>query len=104
MLRCAFGRGELLLKSGLNKKNCRFGRITFKTALKFFTRVEGGCIGGPNSPYGTFFIKLTSILVYVFYDYFFTQLYGPSYVKHILDGAKNSNDSTEIRHKNFSPV
>ncbi len=31
----------------------------------------------------------------MFCDYFFTQLYGPSYVKQILDGVKNSNDSTE---------
>jgi hypothetical protein len=34
-------------------------------------------------------------IINMFCNYFFTQLYGPSYVKQILDGVKNSNDSTE---------
>jgi hypothetical protein len=37
-----------------------------------------------------------------FYDYFLHGLYGPSYVKQILSGVKNSNDSIETRHDNFS--
>ncbi len=43
-------RGELRLfvKSGLNKKNCRFGLLN---CAQVFTRVEGG-IGGPNPPNG----------------------------------------------------
>jgi hypothetical protein len=43
-------RGELRLcvKSGLNKKNRRFGLLNY---TQVFTRVEGG-IGGPNPPNG----------------------------------------------------
>jgi hypothetical protein len=77
-----------------------------------FTR-EGG-IGGPNPPYGALgspgkssrnlFYQINFNPRVCFYDYFFTQLYGSSYVKQILDGVKNSNDSTETRHDNFSPV
>ncbi len=46
-----FEGGELLLKSGLKQEKLSVRpRYFFKTALKFFTWVEGG-IGGPNSPY-----------------------------------------------------
>jgi hypothetical protein len=45
--------------------------------------------------HGTSFIKINFNPRVCFCDYFFTQLYGPSYVKQILDRVKNSNDSTE---------
>ncbi len=47
--------------------------------------------------------NLNSILVYVFTITFYTVV-RTSYVKQILSGVKNSNDSTETRHDNFSPV
>jgi hypothetical protein len=39
-----------------------------------------------------------------FFYYFLHGSYEPSYVKQILSGVKNSNDSIETRHDNFSPV
>jgi hypothetical protein len=51
--------------------------------------------------HGTSFIKINFNPRVCFYDYFFTQLYGPSYVKQILDGVKNSNDSTENKTRQF---
>ncbi len=45
--------------------------------------------------HGTSFIKINFNPRVCFCDYFFTQLYGRLYVKQILDGFKNSNDSTE---------
>ena len=82
----------MCVKSGLKQEKSSVR--PFKTTLKFFTRVEGG-IGGPNPPYGAlgspvktsrnlFRKNQTSILVYVFYDYFLCGLYGPSYVNQIL--------------------
>jgi hypothetical protein len=40
----------------------------------------------------------------MFCDYFFTQLYRPSYVKQILDGVKNFNDSAETIRQFFTCI
>jgi hypothetical protein len=79
-----------------------------------FTRVEGG---GSEAPirrmarwglqancHGTSFIKFNFNPRVCFLQLLFTQSYGPSYVKQILSGVKNLNDSIETRHDNFSPV
>ncbi len=90
-------KGELLLKSGLKQEKLSVRLHYFLDEFKFFTRVEGG-IGGPNSPYGALgspgkssrnlFYQINFNPRVCFYDYFFTQLYGLSYVKHILNGVK----------------
>ncbi len=80
MLGCAFGRGELLLKSGLKQEKLSVRPHYFLDCAQVFYTSRGG---GSEAPirrkarwglqiilHGTSFIKLTSILVYVFYDYF----------------------------------
>ncbi len=77
-----------------------------------FTRVEGGDRSLQSAVWHVgvswqivtkpLWLILTSILVYVFYDYFLHGSYGPSYVKQILSGVKKSKDSIETRHDNFS--
>ena len=89
--------------------------LLFRLLSSFFTRVEWG--GGSEAPtrrmarwglqanrHGTSFIKFKFNPRVCFLRLLFTQLYGPSYVKQILSGVKNSNDSIETRHDNFSPV
>ncbi len=73
--------------------------LLFKLRSSFLPS-RGGGIGGPNSPYGALgspdkssrnlFYQINFNPRVCFYGYFFTQLYGPSYIKQILDGAKNS--------------
>ncbi len=112
MLGCALEGGELLLKSGLKQEKLSVRPYCFKTALKFFTRVEGG---GSEAPirrmarwglqtirHGTSFIKFNFNPRVCFLRLLFHSSYEPSYVKHILSGVKNSNDSIETRHDNFS--
>ncbi len=76
-----------------------------------FTRVEGGDrrpqsavwrVGGMANRHETSVIKFKFNPRVCFLRLLFTQLYGPSYVKQILNGVKNSNDSTGTRHDNFS--
>jgi hypothetical protein len=80
--------------------------VLLLNCTQVFTRVEGG-IGGPNPPYdalgspvkmanrhGTSFIKFKFNPRVCFLRLLFTQSYGPpSYVKQILSGVKNLNDS-----------
>jgi hypothetical protein len=105
-------RGELLLKSGLNKKNCRFGHTAFRLRSSFYTSRGGGGSeasirrmarwGLLANRHGTSFIKFNFNPRVCFLRLLFTQLYGPTYVKQILSGVKNLNDSTETRYDNFS--
>ena len=85
---------EILIKT---KKNRRFGLLNY---TQVFTRVEGG-IGGPNPPNGAlgspvktsrnlFRKNQTSILVYVFYDYFYVVCTGHRTLNSFRSGAKNS--------------
>ncbi len=105
MLGCACGKGELLLlKSGLKQEKLSIRPRYFLDCAQVFTREEGGSEapirrmarwGLQVNRHGTSFIKINFNPRVCFCDYFFTQLYGPSYVKQILEGVKNSNDSIE---------
>jgi hypothetical protein len=101
--------GELRLKSGLKQEKLSVRPLD---CAQVFTRVEGGDRRPQSAVWRVgvswqivtepLLSNLNSILVYVFYDYFLLSSYGPSYVKHILNGVKNSNDLIETRHDNFS--
>ncbi len=79
MLWRALERGELLLKSGLNKKNCRFGHTAFRLRSCFYTSRGGGSEapirrmarwGLQTIRHGTSFIKINFNPRVCFYDYF----------------------------------
>ncbi len=102
---------ELRLKSGLKQEKLSVRPVD---CAQVFTQVEGGESEAPirrmtrwgllANRHGTSFIKFKFNPRVCFLRLLFTQLYGPSYVKQILSGVKNSNDSIETRHDNFSPV
>jgi hypothetical protein len=101
------------VKSGLNKKNRRFG--LFQTTLKFFTRVEGG-IGGPNPPTGAlgspvktspnlFSRKIKLQYSCLFLRLLLHDLYGPSHILTVLEtGLKNSTIQIKRKIRRFQPV
>ena len=97
------------MKSGLNKKNRRYGLLNY-TQVFYTSRGGGSKAPIRRTARWGLLVKLhgTSLKNFnfnprvCFYDYFLHGSYGPSYVKHILSGVKNSNDSIETRHDNFS--
>ena len=109
------GGGELLpSKSGLKKKNCRFSHVTFWTALKFFTRVEGG-IGGPNTPAGALRspVKTSPNLLAekiklqyscLFYDYFCMTCTAVAHFNNFRNGAERLNNFKRRKIRRFQPV
>ncbi len=108
----AFEGGNCVaVKSGLKQEIV--GTAFFKLLSSFFTRVEGG-IGGPDPPNGAlgspvktsrnlFRRNQTSILVYVFYDYFYVICTGRRIFNSFRSGVKKFNNSIETRYDNFPP-
>ena len=106
--------GTASVKSGLKYEKLSVQPCYFLNCAQVCTRVEGV---GSEAPirrmarwglqvilHGTSVIKINFNPRVCFYDYFFTQLYGPLYVKQFLDGVKKFKRFNKIRHDNFSPV
>ena len=102
------GGTAIEVKSGLNQRNRRYG--LFHTILKFFTRVEGGGIGGPNPPAGALGSPVksspnlfsrnnqTSILVSVL-RLLLRELYEPTHILTIFrNGAERLNSLNEEKY------